>query len=100
MKNNLVAFVPLACACLTTGAAAGTVVNNGFVYPIHHAGELDLTGEMTYALNFSATTTPVVNGVAFAPDYSPPSGVTLVGANHIDFWQAPPTLAPRRMGPI
>jgi len=64
------------------------------VHPIHNVGELDLTGEMTYAVNFSATSTPVVNGVSFALDYNPPPRVTLVGANHIDSWESPPKFGP------
>ncbi len=90
MKIIQVAFVLSACALLSHHASAETTVNNGFVYPIHGVGELDLTGGLIYAINFSATTTPVVNGVTFAPDYNPPAGVTLAGANNIDFWQASP----------
>lgn len=77
---------------LAAGAArAQTQVEAGEVRIIHGPGDLDLTGEFVYAINFSADEPPlIVEGLTFIPDRTPPPGVVLIGPNEASPWETAP----------
>lgn len=77
---------------LTAGTAtASTVVHRGTVRQISGPADLDLEGEIVYAINFS-TDDPVrvLRGVPFLPDHDPIPGATLVGPQQVTPWQNRP----------
>ncbi len=82
----------LGCLVLALSGAAhgGTVVNFGSISQISGPGGLDLAGEMTHAINFSANDPArYVNGVLFTPDTALAPGLT-VGPNNVTPWQTRP----------
>lgn len=80
------------CALLffTVSAKAATTVNFGTLSQIAGPGDLDLSGEMTHAINFSPNDPALyVNGVKFTPDTALVPGLT-VGPNAAAPWQTKP----------
>ncbi|MES2707466.1 MAG: hypothetical protein V4726_12790 [Verrucomicrobiota bacterium] len=74
-----------------TGAFAQTTVNSGSISIIHGPGDLDLTGEMVYAVNFSINDAPFLVGrVPFIPDTRPPAGATFLIPNSVAPWETRP----------
>lgn len=92
MKSLLHSLGALALALALSGAArAGTTVNAGSISAVNGPGDLDLLGEIVYAINFSPNDPPrTVNGVVFTPDTAPPAGATLVGPQNVVGWQTKP----------
>ncbi len=88
-------IIRLALSCLfafATGMAmAATSVKVGTVTQITGPQDLDLEGDILYAINFSAND-PVrtVRGVAFQPDRLPIPGATLVGPQQVTPWETKP----------
>lgn len=81
----------IASGLMVLPAVSSTTVLAGSAGLIHGLSEVDLTGEMVYAINFSANDGPrVVNGVTFTPDTALPPGVTTVGPNNVTPWQTKP----------
>jgi hypothetical protein len=82
----------LAILAATAGSMeAATTVNAGSINVVTGPEDLDLVGEIVYAINFSPNDPPrTVNGVVFTPDTSPPPGATLVGPNDVAGWQTKP----------
>ena len=92
MKNlPILLAVPLALFLLLAAPLkAATTVNFGTITQINGPGGLDLAGEMTYAIDFSANDGPMfVNGVKFIPDTALAPGLT-VGPNNVTPWQTKP----------
>lgn len=88
----LLGHVLVACIWFVPGASeAGTVVKLGSVRQISGPQDLDLEGEIIYAINFSQDD-PVrtVRGVAFLPDRQKIVGATLVGPQQVAPWQTKP----------
>lgn len=95
----MVSFPTQSCALLLAamlsllaGEARGnTVVNLGTLSQITGPQDLDLVGQMVYAINFSAND-PVrtVAGVQFLPDTQAIPGATLYGPNNVTPWQNRP----------
>lgn len=83
--------VVVAWLALAFMAAADTVVTLGSVSQITGPQDLDLEGDIVYAINFSADD-PVrtVHGVPFRPDRQSIPGVTLVGPRHMAPWETKP----------
>ena len=76
---------------IPSAARAATLVNAGAIGIIRGPAGLDLSGEMTYAVNFSPNDPAlVVNGVTFTPDTIPPVGATFVLPNTVAPWQVRP----------
>jgi hypothetical protein len=75
------------------GVLGATSVKLGSVTQITGPQDIDLEGDIVYAINFS-TDDPVrtVRGVAFQPDRLPIPGVTLVGPQQVTPWQTKPEL--------
>ena len=74
-----------------TGAFAQTTVNSGSISIIHGPGDLDLTGEMVYAVNFSIDDAPFLVGrVPFIPDTRPPAGAAFLIPNSVAPWETRP----------
>src|SRR5262252_3569729 len=73
------------------GVLAATSVKLGSVTQITGPQDLDLEGDIIYAINFSADD-PVrtVRGVAFQPDRLTIPGATLVGPQQVTPWQTKP----------
>jgi hypothetical protein len=70
---------------------ASTTVNAGAIGTISGPQDLDLLGEIVYAINFSANDPALtVNGVVFTPDTAAPAGATLVGPQNATPWQTKP----------
>jgi hypothetical protein len=70
---------------------ADTVVKLGSVTQIFGPQDLDLEGNIVYAINFSATAPSlIVRGVTFLPDNKPIPGATLVGSQNVVGWQNKP----------
>ena len=92
MKPLIQRFGLLALAITLCGSVqAGTVVNAGSISAIHGPNDLDLLGEIVYAINFSPDDPPrTVNGIVFTPDTAPPVGATLVGPQNVVGWQTKP----------
>lgn len=70
---------------------AGTVVKLGSVTPLTGPADLDLDGEIIYAINFSSDD-PVrtLRGIKFLPDTQRITGVTLVGPQQVAPWMTKP----------
>ena len=78
-------------ALCVTESRAGTVVNSGAVGIVRGPSSLDLTGDIVYAVNFSANDPDlVVGGVTFVPDTNPPVGTSFVLPNTVSPWQVKP----------
>lgn len=82
----------LALAITLCGSSqASTTVNAGSISAIQGPNDLDLLGEIVYAINFSPNDPPrTVNGIVFTPDTAPPVGATLVGPQNVVGWQTKP----------
>jgi len=89
----LLSFVRTAAAlaALTTSSHALTTVHAGSIGVFNGPDDLDLLGEIVYAINFSANDPALaVNGVTFTPDTAPPVGATFSGPNNVTPWQTKP----------
>lgn len=86
----------LSCAALlfiTPSLRAGTVITAGSILQISGPADsnLDLAGEITHAINFSANDPALlVKGVTFTPDRDLAPGLT-VGPNNVAPWGATPS---------
>jgi hypothetical protein len=93
MRNTVFRPIALTAALLglAMAAAASTVVTLGSVSQITSPQDLDLEGNIIYAINFSADD-PVrtLSGVQFLPDNQAIAGATLVGPQNVTPWQAKP----------
>jgi hypothetical protein len=70
---------------------AATAIRFGEVKAIRGPADLDLEGEILYAINFSADDPPrQVKGVTFVPDTHSIAGATLVAPQQVLGWQAKP----------
>jgi hypothetical protein len=86
---GLTGFLWFASGLLTLHAA--TTVKMGAVTQIRGAKDLDLEGEILYAINFSADDGPrKVRGITFLPDTQKIVGATLVGPQQVTSWQTKP----------
>src|SRR5437899_2137889 len=84
-------LIALTLAFMPRAAEAGTVVKLGSVRQISGPQDLDLEGEIIYAINFSADDPPrTVRGVTFLPDRQKITGATLVGPQQVVAWQTKP----------
>jgi hypothetical protein len=81
------------CAAACGGVWGATVVKLGNVRQLTGPQDLDLEGNIVYAINFSADD-PIrtVRGVQFLPDRQAIAGVTLVGPQLVTAWQTKPEL--------
>jgi len=62
-------------------AMADTVITSGTITTVSTPADLDLTGDIVYAINFSNDDPDLtVNGVVFTPDTNPP--VDAVSSGH------------------
>jgi hypothetical protein len=85
------ALIAVAIAFVPRPVDAGTVVKLGSVRQISGPQDLDLEGEIIYAINFSADDPPrTVRGVTFLPDRQNIPGATLVGPQQVAPWQTKP----------
>jgi hypothetical protein len=92
---NMFQFLGLAgCLWFASGVLtlhAATTVKMGALTQIRGAKDLDLEGEILYAINFSADDGPrKVRGITFLPDTQKIVGATLVGPQQVTSWQAKP----------
>jgi hypothetical protein len=78
-------------ACLFQCSQAATVIRLGTISQITGPQEVDLEGQILYAVNFSADD-PVraVRGVNFLPDRQAISGATFLGPQQVVGWQTKP----------
>ena len=85
----LLTAVLLAFARCTVHGA--TLIKLGSILQISGPQDLDLEGEMIYAINFS-TDDPVrtVQGVKFTPDRQSTPGATFIGPQQVTPWQTRP----------
>jgi hypothetical protein len=92
LKAFLIRIV-VACLFVAGTVLGATSVKLGNVTQITGPQDLDLEGEIIYAVNFSADD-PVrtVRGVAFQPDRLPIPGATFVGPQQVTPWQTKPEL--------
>ena len=86
---GLAVFLWFASGVLTLHAA--TTVKMGAVTQIRGARDLDLEGEILYAINFSADDGPrKVRGITFLPDTQKIVGAIVVGPQQVTSWQTKP----------
>ena len=88
---HLLLYPLAALAVMMVPVQASTTVNAGAIGTISGPQDLDLLGEIVYAINFSANDPALtVNGVVFTPDTAAPAGATLVGPQNVTPWQTKP----------
>jgi len=76
---------------LAASSHASTTVNAGSIGGITGPNDLDLLGEIVYAVNFSANDPALtVNGVVFSPDTPAPAGASFVLPLNVAPWQTKP----------
>jgi len=76
---------------LAASSHASTTVNAGSIGVITGPNDLDLLGEIVYAVNFSPNDPALtVNGVVFSPDTPPPAGASFVLPQNVAPWQTKP----------
>lgn len=81
----------LGALLLAAASHADTLVRFGTITQIAGAADLDLDGDILYAINFSADDGPrTIRGVTFLPDSRPIPGATLVGPQQVTGWQTRP----------
>ena len=74
---HLLLYPLAALAVMMVPVQASTTVNAGTIGTISGPQDLDLLGEIVYAINFSANDPALtVNGVVFTPDTAAPAGAT------------------------
>ena len=80
----------LLAATLATAEAA-TTVSAGSVSPVRGPDDLDLSGDIVYAVNFSPNDPDlIIKGVTFVPDSVAPGGSFFVLPNTVAPWQVRP----------
>jgi len=76
---------------LAASSHASTTVNAGSIGVITGPNDLDLLGEIVYAVNFSANDPALtVNEVVFSPDTPAPAGASFVLPLNVAPWQTKP----------
>jgi Bacterial TSP3 repeat len=90
MKKIPVLFAVL-CALLLSWQPLGaaTTVNFGTISEITGPADLDLAGDIRYAVRFNGPDM-TVNGVTFVSDNPPPAGFSSVGTQNVVNWQTKP----------
>lgn len=83
--------IVLCLALFASSGLAATVVTLGTVSTFSGPGDLDLDGNIVYAINFDdGNNDHTVNGVTFVHDVPNPPGTTFVGPQTVSPWQTKP----------